>query len=477
MANTTPKIPKHIKLATDVCREAQPKDKQYELNDSEVQGLQLRVNPGNTKTWVLRYRIRVGETWNHRRMTLGQFPVVSVAAARKEANNNKTDIDRGADPIGQRRAEAIQRAEAIEAEKREIASRVSVAEYFEHWMKSDKPAKRIDGGKAIRASFENNVLPVLGSKQMKEVRRADILEVTDTMLKRNVDRQATITFSDMKQFFRFAVEREVLPANPAADIKKSDIGKKQVPRDRFLPPHEIRQLHQQMLASNLNRPTQISYLICLSTLCRVCEIAQAEWKEIDWTRKTWTIPPEHAKNGQQITVNLSQFALDNFNELRTYNGDCGWCMPNTKRDGPVYEKTLTKHAHDRQLPLGRAPVKGRTIQTRSLVVGRENWTPHDLRRSGSTLMQNLGFSTEIAERCLNHVVHNKVQKAYLHHNPLKEMNRAWRDLGQALGVIIGPNGDKFLEELEADFHRDADDEIGILALTKKFHAKSLETPE
>lgn len=476
MASTTPKIPKHIKLATDACREAQPKDKQYELNDTQVPGLQLRVNPGNTKTWVLRYRIRVGETWNNRRMTLGQFPEVSVAAARKEAENKRTDIDRGADPIGERRAEALQRAEAIETEKREAVARVSVTEYFEQWIKSDKPANREDGGKAIKASFEKNVLPILGSKRMTDVRRADILQVTDTMLTRKVDRQAQITFSDMKQFFRFAVEREVLTVNPADTIKKSDIGKRQVPRDRFLPPHEIRQLHLQMKASNLNRPTQLSYMICLSTLCRVCEIAGAKWKEIDWLRKTWTIPPERAKNGEEITINLSQFAYDSFAELRTYNGDCDWCLPNTARKGAVYDKALSKHASDRQRPEGQPPLKGRTIETRSLVVGRDKWTPHDLRRSGSTLMQNLGVSTEIADRCLNHAVLSNVQQAYLHFNPLKEMNRAWQNLGKTLAVIVGPNGEAFLRELETDFHREAEDEIGLAVLVKQFHAKSTEPP-
>ncbi|MDI1332414.1 site-specific integrase [Pseudomonas sp.] len=475
MASTTPKIPKHIKLATDTCRDAKPQEKQYELNDTQVAGLQLRVNPGNTKTWVLRYRIRVGETWTNRRMTLGQFPDVSVAAARKEAENKKTDIDRGADPMGERRAQALNRADAIEAKKREEASRVCLSESYEKWMNSSKPLNRKDSGKSIRANFENNVLPLLGNKEMKDVRQADILEVTETILKRGANRQAQIAFSEMKQFFSFAVEREILTTNPQANLKKADVGKKSLPRERVLPPHEIRLLHQKMQASSLNRPTQICFMIALSTLCRIGEIGLAKWEEVNWAKKTWTIPAENTKNGQAITINLSKFALDHFNELRLYNGDSEWCVPNSKRDGPVYEKSLTKHAHDRQLPEGQPPTKGRTVQTRSLITSRENWTPHDLRRSGSTIMQQLGVSTETAERCLNHTVHTKVQKAYLHHNPLKEMNRAWRDLGQALEVIVGEDGETFLKALDDDFHKDPDDEIGMLGLVKQFHAKLVAT--
>ncbi|MGS0737553.1 tyrosine-type recombinase/integrase [Pseudomonas sp. GG8] len=476
MASTAQKIPKHTKLAADKCRDAKPTQKQYELNDAEVAGLQLRINPGNTKTWVLRYRIRVGETWKNRRMTLGQFPEVSVAAARKEAENKKTDIDRGADPMGERLTEALRRAEVIETKKREEAARVIVEQCFERWMKSDKPLNRHDGGDAIRANFENNVLPLLGRKEMKDVRQADVLAVTDAMLARGANRQAQIAFSDMKQFFRFAVEREILTSSPAANLKKADIGKKPIPRHRVLPPHQIRSLYQKMQSCSLNRPTQICFMICLSTLCRIGEIGVAKWKEIDWLKKTWTIPADVAKNRQSITINLSKFALDHFNELLQYNGDSEWCVPNSKRDGPVHEKTLTKHAHDRQLPEGQKPLEGRTVQTRSLVVADENWKPHDLRRSGSTLIKQLGFSTEIAELCLNHIVHDAVQKAYLLNDPRKDMNRAWRDLGKTLEVIVGKDGEAFLKALDDDFHTDPDEEIGTLDLMKQFHAKLLLMP-
>lgn len=462
-------IPKHIKLATDACRDAEPQKTQYELKDSQVPGLQLRINPGETKTWVLRYRIRIGTEWKNRRMTLGAFPDVSVAAARKEAENRKTDIDRGADPMGERRAVAEQRAEAIEAKKRGDAARTSVAEFFERWMKSKKPRDRDDDGAAIRANFEKNVLPSLGSLEMKDVTSAHILSIIDTMLERGVNRQAQVAFSDMNQFFKFAVSR-VIERSPMETLKKSDVGEQPSPRDRVLPPDEIRLLNQKMLSSSLNRPTQLAYLISLSTVCRIGEIGCAEWREIDWAKKTWTIPKEHTKNRQPITIFLSNIALNLFKELQTFNGDSDYCMPNSERTGPVYEKALTKHAHDRQRPEGVPPTAGRTTQTRSLVIG-EIWTPHDLRRSGSTLIQKLGYTTEIAQRCLNHKIHTKVQRAYLHDDPVKAMRRAWRDLGQALEVILSSEGEAFLKALQDDFEKDTDEEVGLAAIVKKFHEK------
>ncbi|USR37839.1 hypothetical protein L1F06_014250 [Ectopseudomonas hydrolytica] len=92
--------------------------------------------------------------------------------------------------MGERQAEADRRAEEIEAKAREEASRVTVNDFFDRWMKSDKPKGRKDGGKELRRQFEKDVLPLLGEKEMKNVTRADILNVTDTVLARGVNRMA-----------------------------------------------------------------------------------------------------------------------------------------------------------------------------------------------------------------------------------------------------------------------------------------------
>lgn len=469
------KLPEHTDRAMTACRNAKPEPKQYELLDSKIPGLELRVNTKG-KEWSLRYRVKVGEKWLNKRLPLGDFPAVTVANARAAAQQAKTDISRGSDPMGQRQKEAEQRAEEIKAKALEGASKVSVQEAFERWMKSDKPKGRADSGAELRRLFERDVLPSLSKKAMADVTRADVLKIIDEILARGANRMAQSAFADIRQFFEFATEREIILANPCAQIKKSSIGKKPQPRERYLDPWEIRQLDQALKNCSLNRVTQIIYMLQVGLTCRINELCQAAWAEIDWDRREWTIPAAKTKSRREITIALSRYSLGLLRELQALTGHTAWLYPgvsNSDEDEPkpVNRKQATNHARDRQRPIGEKPIKGRTVETRSLVVGSEPWTPHDLRRSGATLMQRMGIPTEISERCLNHSEGNKIKQTYHRHDYDSEMKRAWFLLSEALSVITGDQGEEFLKDLAQDDHRDLEDQTGFLGLVKKYYVK------
>ncbi|MDQ7965123.1 tyrosine-type recombinase/integrase [Pseudomonas plecoglossicida] len=467
------KLPEHTERAMTACRNAKPESKQYELLDSKIPGLELRVN-AKGKEWSLRYRVKVGEKWLNKRLPLGDFPAVTVANARSAAQQAKTDIARGSDPMGDRRKEAELRAEEIKAKALEEASRVPVAEAFERWMKSDKPAGRHDGGAELRRLFERDVLPKLGKKTMSEVNRADILEIIDEILARGANRMAQSAFADIRQFFEFSTEREIISANPCAQIKKSSIGKKTQPRERYLDPWEIRELDRALRNCSLNRVTQIIYMLQIGLTCRINELCQAAWTEIDWNRREWTIPAAKNKSRREITIALSRYSLSLLRELQELTGHTPWLYPGLNESKPVNRKQATNHARDRQRPIGEHPIKGRTIETRSLVVGSEPWTPHDLRRSGTTIMQRMGIPSEISERCLNHAEGSKTKQTYHRHDFDQEMKRAWFQLSEALSVISGDQGEEFLKELAIDDHRDMEDQVGFLGLVKKFYVKPID---
>jgi integrase len=466
------KIPEHTERATAICRNAKAESKQYALLDSKVPGLELRVN-ANGKVWSLRYRVKVGTQWQNKRLPLGDFPAVTVANARSAAQQFKTDISRGSDPMGERQLDAKRRAEAIEIQAKEAASRISVTDAFERWMLSDKPVSRADEGAELRRLFERDVLPKIGQKSMPEVSQADIYDITDSILARGANRMAQSALSDMKQFFGYATAREIIPSNPCQQIKKKEIGKQPVSRERYLDASEIRQLDQALHASSLNRVTHIIYMLQIAMTCRINELCQAAWREINWTKREWTIPAEKNKSRREITVALSRYSLGLLRELQTLTGHTEWLYPGTDETKPVNRKQATNHARDRQRPEGEKPIKGRTIQTRSLIVGNEPWKPHDLRRSGTTLMQRMGIPTEVSERCLNHAEGNKTRRTYHRHDYDLEMRKAWYLLSEALAVITGDTGHRFLNELEADDHVDLEDQVGFIGIVKKFYVKPL----
>lgn len=80
---------------------------------------------------------------------------------------------------------------------------------------------------------------------------------------------------------------------------------------------------------------------------------------------------------------------------------------------------------------GRACVE--LSNTLVLVGGR--WGPHDLRRTGATMMVALGVLPEVAERCLNHTEQNRVKRTYQRHSYESEMRGAWRILGERLELL------------------------------------------
>ena len=88
-----------------------------------VIGLSLMVRPNGTKTWLLRYR-RPG-TGKENFLSLGSYPDVSLADARKAAATARNLIREGADPVEHRKAESTARKRAAESAFHLVA---------EHWL-------------------------------------------------------------------------------------------------------------------------------------------------------------------------------------------------------------------------------------------------------------------------------------------------------------------------------------------------------
>ena len=65
------------------------------------------------------------------------------------------------------------------------------------------------------------------------------------------------------------------------------------------------------------------------------------------------------------------------------------------------------------------------------------WTPHDLRRTASTMMQALGVSLDVIDRCQNHVIPgSKIRRHYMHHDYAREKSEAWQKLGSQIDLIL-----------------------------------------
>lgn len=325
---------------------------------------------------------------------------------------------------------------AIEAEQARQAARKSVAELFEHWAKVDL-INRKDGGAEVRRMFEKDVLPFLGKIAVADVKKGHITEVTDALLARGVNRMAKLIFSLVRQMFRFAVDRDLIEHDPTASIRKAKIGGKDIERDRVLSDEEIRSLAKLAPDAGLLPSAEAAIWIALSSCCRIGELLNARWEHLDPAKGTWLIPSEHSKNGKPHNISLSPFTTRQFERVRALNGHSAWCYPNTDGSGPVCSKTVTKQLGDRQRQPEQGTMSRRSAKAQALLLPGGKWTPHDLRRTGATIMTALGVLPEVAERCLNHTEENKVKRIYQRHSYSKEMTEAWLLLGEHLESLIG----------------------------------------
>lgn len=324
---------------------------------------------------------------------------------------------------------------ALEAEQARQAARKTVADLFEHWAKVDL-INRKDKGAEVRRMFEKDVLTFLGSLAVADIKKSHITLVTDAMLARGVNRAAKIAFSLMRQMFRFAVDRDLIEYDPTASIRKAKIGGKEVERDRVLSDDEIKLLAKKAPDAGLLVTTEAAIWIALSTCCRIGELLSARWEHIDLEQSTWLIPAEHSKNGKPHSITLSDFAISHFKRVKQINSLSPWCYPNTYITDHVCPKTVTKQLGDRQRLPEQGSMSRRSAKAQALLLPGGKWTPHDLRRTGATIMTAIGVLPEVAERCLNHTEENKVKRTYQRHSYAKEMGEAWEVLGKHLSSLI-----------------------------------------
>nr|VFJ78006.1 MAG: Phage integrase family protein [Candidatus Kentron sp. FW] len=147
----------------------------------------------------------------------------------------------------------------------------------------------------------------------------------------------------------------------------------------------------------------------------------------------WLIPAGNSKNAKDHIIFLSDFTKEQFQALYTISAGSGWCL--TSRNGERFASStsISSQIRDR---VRSTPVHGRAKATECLLLSGGSWTPHDLRRTGATMMGELGVMGEVIEHCLNHVERNSLKRIYQRHELKAERREAWRLLGERITLLL-----------------------------------------
>lgn len=319
-----------------------------------------------------------------------------------------------------------------------LKARMSVSGLFEQWQHLEL-VKRADKGAEVERSFKRDVLPLVGQMAILDVKKAHIQEIVDSILARATSanrmvRSAKKTLADLRQMFCFALDRDYLEQDPTARIKKSRIGV-DVERDRILTEQELISLFKILPQAGMTDSSRLALLIQLSTATRIGEVLKARWEHVDLDHQIWTLPD--TKNGKSHSIFLSKYAVQKLKELQAISGQSPWLFPGSRNPSQhVCEKTVSKQVNDRQRP-GYKPFSGRTKHTSALMLTGGKWTPHDLRRTGATMMAGLGALPDVVEKCLNHTEERKIKRIYQRAQFEGPMRDAWRLLGDRLALLEG----------------------------------------
>lgn len=417
-----------------------------------------RITPAGERLFYYRYTDSKG---SRPRYPIGSYCPngangLTLAQARSRAQELSRIYRAGAKDLREHlEAEQVACQQAIEEAAKAKARRKTIKTVFEDWVSKEleprvntegKRQGRKDSGAYTRQQFERHVFPSIGDTPMEEVKKSDILDILDTLRKNGTLRTANVVLSDLKQFFSFALDREVINANPTATLtKKKHGGGEDVKRKRFLTEDEIRNLAKKLPDSGLAKRTAIAVKLQLATICRIEELVSARWENVhisdDGKERYWYLP--ETKNQRDHTIHLSDFAIEQFTalkELREASKDDSkkkspWVFPNTKGTSSLNQKTVNKQLADRQRSSDK-PMKRRTTQMDALMLEGGRWKPHDLRRTGATMMARMGFSLEVIHECQNHLQTDEMAQVYIQDRRINEQRLAFNALGERLETLF-----------------------------------------
>lgn len=368
-----------------------PPDKgQVDYWDTGLSGFGIRMSQGGRRSWIVMYR--VGR--RKRRLTLGSYPPMTLAEARKDAKAALVVAQKGGDPAHEKKV----------ARMAETFSQLTKS-YIEQYAKPNKKSWKLD-----EKALYRDAVPRLGTFRAKDITRRDIRDMLQDIVARGAPIQANRTFEIVRRLFNWAIAEDYLTTNPCQGISKPA---KENRRDRVLKENEIRNVWPAMEAE---QPfVAAMFKLRLITAQRGGEIASMRWEDLDLATGWWTIPAERSKNGLSHRVPLSPQALAVLEDVREQENGSPWLFP-SPRPGRHMEYLVQAAKRIRE----QAGVE---------------FVPHDLRRTAASYMTSMGIPRLTVKKILNHV-ETDVTATYDRHSYDQEKCQALNAWGQRLHEII-----------------------------------------
>jgi integrase len=348
-----------IKLTKRVIDELQPMDNDQFYWDTDITGLALKITPKGKKTFLVQYRPG-GRGTPTRKVTLGPFGQVTVHRAKTEATRILGLRAEGRDP-------------ALEIQK---AKQRAVSDKFADIAK-DFLAKHASQNRTVDETariLKRDVLPKWGKRSIHEIGKRDVNDLLDAVVARGSHVMANRLLAALRKLFNWCISRGLLTASPCHGINAPHREKS---RDRVLSDDELVSIFN--TAGEMGGAFGPIVQMLILTAQRRNEVSEMTWTELDLDNNRWEIPGNRTKNDKPHFVHLSEQARTVLSAVNN-SGD--------------YVFTSN----------GRTPFSGFSKSKKRLddLNGATDWRLHDIRRTVTSGMAQLGIAPHIADKILNH---------------------------------------------------------------------------
>jgi integrase len=345
-------------LTQAIARDAKaPASGQLFIRDTQQIGLALRVTEGGARSWTFEANIH-GQP---RRMTLGRWPGMSCAMARRKAAKLRADIAAGHDP-----------AEERQAERREMTLGDLMHSWFDRYGNGHLKASSLKHNHALVKYLPSAWM----RRRLSSFARGEFERLHANLGASNGRYAANQVMRLMRSAFNKAPGWGAnFAANPASGFPLY----REQKRDRFLAPDEVRRLSQ-ALANEPDWRWQAFFPLALMLGCRKNELLGLRWHDVDFGQKT--IHLGETKSGAPLLLPLPETALSILEGLPSRDVS-EWIFPGIGRTGHLTEvnKAWTRLCKVAAVPDARV---------------------HDIRRTLGSWMAGSGTGLPLIGRVLNH---------------------------------------------------------------------------
>lgn len=374
-------------------RGAKPTDKPYKI--AAGGGLYLEVMPGGSKLWRWKYRIGGKEN----RFAIGCYPDLSLKVAREEAEAARKLVKQGVHPAQQKRLDRVKSGQE-QSNTFEVIAKEWLA--LKDWEEVTKK-RRLDMLKRV-------VFPHIGKVPVRQIVPAHILDILSRAVKANGITVAAEARRTMSGVFDFAASTLRADTDPVYPVRKS-VPANKTQHKRPLSSTEIGVLLRDVDGHGGNYQTQCAFNVMWLTLARPSEVVEAEWSEFDLDAAIWRVPAARMKKRKEHLIPLPLQAVKLLKGMQTITSD---------------KKHLFPHRDDRTRPMVTASFR----QMLNVLGWSGKYSPHATRTTGSTRLNEMGYSADWIERQLAHEEPNAVRRTYNHADHLANramMMQQWAD--------------------------------------------------